>query len=103
MTGPEERIQRRIFARGRVQGVSYRASTAAEAERLAGETGAELRGWVRNLDDGSVEAVIAGPERAVLRLVAWCRQGPPAARVDELEVREEELDPALPAFGVRVG
>ena len=55
---------------------------------------------MRNLPDGAVEAVVAGPEEAVLALVAWCRRGPPAARVDELEVREEAVDPGLPSFGI---
>ncbi|HTL12417.1 MAG TPA: acylphosphatase [Bdellovibrionota bacterium] len=72
----------RARIRGRVQGVGYRASTAAEVERRGGE----VRGYVRNLPDGSVEAVFAGPSDAVDAMLEWCRSGPPMARVDAVEV-----------------
>ena len=67
---------------GRVQGVGYRESLRAEAE-AAGCTG-----WVRNRADGSVEAVIEGAAQAVADVVAWARRGPPAARVDRIQVGE---------------
>jgi acylphosphatase len=89
-------IQRHVWVSGRVQGVSFRASTVAEARRLGGE----LRGYVRNLEDGRVEAVLSGPQSEVLALVAWCRQGPPHAQVTRLEVREEPVDSSLPVFGI---
>lgn len=79
-----------------MQGVSYRASTHQQALRYPG-----LRGWVRNLDDGRVEAVFCGDSQAVLEMVAWCRQGPPEARVSRLEVDEEEPDASLEAFTIR--
>ena len=60
---------------GLVQGVYYRSSMVQEALRLG------LDGWVRNCRDGSVEAVVSGPQAKVQELVAWARQGPPAARV----------------------
>jgi acylphosphatase len=63
---------------GRVQGVGYRAWMVREARRLG------LSGWVRNRADGSVEAVIAGPEPAVQALLTACRRGPVAARVDRI-------------------
>ena len=63
---------------GRVQGVGYRAWMVREARRLG------LSGWVRNRPDGSVEAVIAGPEPAVQALLTACRRGPIAARVDRI-------------------
>ncbi|WP_043337638.1 acylphosphatase [Belnapia moabensis] len=63
---------------GRVQGVGYRAWMVREARRLG------LSGWVRNCLDGSVEAVIAGPEPAVQALLTACRRGPIAARVDRI-------------------
>lgn len=81
---------------GKVQGVYYRASAAAEAERLG------LAGWVRNRRDGTVEAVGEGSAEALQAFVAWCQRGPPMARVDHVEQHEEE--PAgLPAgaFDVR--
>lgn len=69
---------RRLRIEGRVQGVGYRAWMVREARRLG------LAGWVRNRADGSVEAVIAGPEPAVQALLTACRRGPIAARVDRI-------------------
>lgn len=71
---------------GRVQGVFYRAS-CAERARAAG-----LAGWVRNRPDGAVEAEFEGPPDRVGSIVAWCREGPRSARVDE--VRVTDLEPA---------
>jgi acylphosphatase len=73
----------RMRATGLVQGVFYRQSTAGEAARLG------LSGTVRNLSDGSVEVVAEGAREAVLALAAFCRRGPPSARVDGLEVTWE--------------
>ena len=67
---------------GRVQGVWYRAATREQAQRLA------LDGWVRNLEDGSVEVVAAGEPAAIGALCAWLWQGPRAARVDSVTVEE---------------
>lgn len=69
----------RVVIRGRVQGVGFRAWTVRRAQELG------VRGWVRNRRDGSVEALLDGPEDRVAALLALCRQGPPAARVDSLE------------------
>jgi acylphosphatase len=74
--------QRSLRIRGRVQGVFYRESARAEAERLG------LTGWVRNLPDGSVAAVAEGDEGPLQEFVAWCHRGPPAARVQSVEVTE---------------
>lgn len=84
-------IQRHLWISGKVQGVTYRASTRAQAERLG-----TIKGWVKNLPDGRVEAVFQGPEKEVLELLAWCRKGPPLARVTGMEIQEEEIDSSLP-------
>lgn len=84
-----------IRVRGRVQGVWFRASTRAEAERLG------VRGWVRNLADGSVEAHLQGPSPSVDALLAWCRLGPSGASVSEVELREAPVDDALSGFQIR--
>jgi acylphosphatase len=89
-----ERVRRRIRVRGRVQGVAFRWSTQAEARRLG------LDGWVRNLPDGSVEAVFEGPADAVARAEAFCGVGPPAARVDGVEAHDEAPE-GLAGFAVR--
>ena len=80
---------------GRVQGVYYRVSAQAEAERLG------LRGWVRNRRDGSVEATAEGTSEQVAAFEAWCRVGPPMARVAEVEVVIEEPVTLPEGFYVR--
>jgi len=75
-------IARRVVVHGRVQGVFFRDSCRRQAEA------SRVRGWVRNEPDGSVGALFEGPAHAVDAMVAWCRQGPPHARVERLEVTE---------------
>ncbi|MGY3615900.1 acylphosphatase [Bradyrhizobium sp. USDA 10063] len=70
---------RHVVIRGRVQGVGYRAWVEHQA-RLR-----QLDGWVRNRRDGRVEAVFAGPEVVVSEMIAACRRGPSAARVDAVD------------------
>jgi acylphosphatase len=77
-------VRRGVSVAGRVQGVWFRESCRDQA--LA----AGVAGWVRNLDDGRVEVVLEGPPAAVDEVVAWCRQGPPRARVDRVDVVDEE-------------
>jgi acylphosphatase len=89
-----ERVRRRLRVRGRVQGVAFRWSTRAEARRLG------VDGWVRNLPDGSVEAVLEGPADAVARAEAFCGVGPPAARVDGVDARDEAPE-GLAGFEIR--
>jgi acylphosphatase len=78
-------VVRHVTIRGRVQGVGYRAFVDHEA-RARG-----LEGWVRNLRDGSVEALFAGEEDIVTAMIATCRRGPSLARVDA--VQEEPGNP----------
>ena len=73
-----------VTVTGRVQGVGMRWSCATEAQR------AGVSGWVRNLPDGRVEAVLEGEDDAVDRVLRWLRTGPPAARVDDVTVRVAE-------------
>lgn len=75
----------RAIITGRVQGVSYRASTATEARRLG------VVGWVENRSDGSVELEAEGDDAKIAALLAWCENGPPLARVTN--VSSEELSP----------
>jgi len=79
-------IARRVTINGRVQGVGFRYVLADEARAR------KLCGWVRNRRDGSVEALIAGPEADVEALIAWARQGPPAARVTTVAVEPAAAD-----------
>lgn len=82
--GPTNTMKRvSIVAGGIVQGVCFRHYAQRKAEELG------LTGWVRNVPDGRIEAVIEGDDGAVDRMVKWFRQGPPGARVAEFNFREE--------------
>jgi acylphosphatase len=84
-----------LVVSGRVQGVFYRASTREVGETLG------LAGWVRNRYDGTVEAHVQGDPATVAAMVDWCRQGPPHARVDDLQVDDVPADPGLTEFRIR--
>ncbi len=80
---------------GRVQGVGFRESMRAVAQAL------DVRGWVRNLADGNVEAVLQGDEGSVEQLVAWCHNGPPGANVKYVAADLIESDEEFIAFSRR--
>lgn len=84
-----------LMIHGRVQGVWFRASTQEVAGQL------KIRGWVRNTPDGAVEAHIQGNDAAVDEMFAWCRQGPPGARVDSIDSTEVEPAEDFRAFSIR--
>jgi acylphosphatase len=90
-----EKTRAHLKIRGRVQGVYYRASMVREAQNLG------LTGWVRNCDDGSVEAVAEGMRGDIESLIAWSRRGPAGARVDKVEVQWEAPDHSFFGFVVR--
>jgi acylphosphatase len=73
-----------LVVTGRVQGVMFRDSCRREATRLG------AAGWVANDPDGSVRVVAEGDDAAVDALITWCRGGPPAARVEDVVVRETQ-------------
>lgn len=76
-----------VIVHGRVQGVGFRWATRTEAQRLG------LDGWVRNRDDGTVEAEVQGDAANVERMRAWLAAGPPGARVSSLQVTDAETAP----------
>jgi acylphosphatase len=80
---------------GRVQGVFFRASAAHEGLRLC------LAGRVENLPSGEVQAEVEGPEAAVDAFAAWCRVGPPGARVSDVKVRKGSYRGDLSGFVVK--
>lgn len=88
-------IRAHVLISGHVQGVFYRASTQRQANALG------LRGWVRNLPGGRVEALFEGEQATVERMLAWCRQGPPNAYVTDVDVRYEPFTGEFTSFGVR--
>ena len=84
-----------LFVSGRVQGVGFRAFTQREARRL------KLTGFVRNLADGRVEAVVEGPQKSVAALLAKLQRGPRAARVEKLDATDEPPAGDFESFEVR--
>jgi acylphosphatase len=80
-------IARHLVIHGRVQGVFYRGWSVETARGLG------LGGWVRNRRDGTVEMLVAGSDAAVEAMIARCREGPPAARVDRIEVEASDEAP----------
>jgi acylphosphatase len=81
----DDRQTLKVRIKGRVQGVSFRYWTLRQAERLG------LTGWVRNEDDGSVLALISGPQTAVLTMVERFWKGPSAASVSSVEMEPAAL------------
>ena len=86
--------RRRVLVYGLVQDVWFRATTAKQAVR------AGVHGWVRNLADGRVEAVLEGSANAVNEMIDFCSHGPEMARVDRIEVVEEDPE-NLEGFKIR--
>lgn len=91
----ETLIAKRLRIHGRVQGVGYRESMRREATRL------QLKGWVRNLADGTVEALIYGPAQDVERMTAWAKTGPRFAKVEYVDIETAD-SPDHPDFLIRI-
>jgi len=87
--------QANVVFSGGVQGVWFRAFTREQAQK------AGLTGWVRNLPNGSVEALFEGSESAIQGVIEKCRQGPPAASVENIETRWQEASGAFTTFEIR--
>lgn len=87
-------VARHVYFTGIVQGVYFRAHTRREALRLG------LKGWVRNLPDGRVEAWAEGDVASLDRLLEYCRTGIPAARVDGMEFRDADPTGDYPSFEI---
>ncbi len=96
MAGEAKKMVRahlRIY--GLVQGVFFRSTMKQVAYRLG------VTGWVRNLPDGSVEAVIEGPEDKVRKIIEWAHRGPPLARVERVEVTWEQYKGEFRDFRIK--
>ena len=87
--------QARVVFHGRVQGVWFRAFTSEQAKA------AQLTGWVRNLANGSVEALFAGDKDKIGDVIEKCRQGPPSALVEKTDVAWEQASGDFTSFKVR--
>ncbi|NIM92828.1 MAG: acylphosphatase [Anaerolineales bacterium] len=84
-----------VYITGRVQGVNFRYYTRQQANSLG------VKGWVRNLMDGRVEALFVGEGERVQRMIDWCHVGPRASQVDNVEVHWEEVSGEYHRFEVR--
>ena len=95
MAGSEgETIRRRVVVHGEVQGVFFRDTARREASRHG------VSGWVRNTQEGTVEAVFEGEPGAVERMVGFAEEGPPQAQVERVETFDEEVE-GLDGFTTR--
>ena len=83
-----------VYISGRVQGVFFRAETQNVA------TSFNLNGWVRNTEDGRVEALFEGEEENIDQMLLWCHKGPPAARVDRVIIEEESYQGNISGFRI---
>jgi len=81
-----------VFVEGRVQGVFFRSKTQKTANSY------NVKGWVKNLYDGRVEALFEGKEEDVERVVLWCHQGPVSSSVTRVEVKEEPFTGEFDSF-----
>jgi len=89
------KVRAHVFVSGRVQGIFFRSETRHEAKTHG------VKGWVRNLRDGGVEAVFEGEEEAVKELVEFCKRGSPGARVTRVDVKWESYTGEFKDFQIR--
>ena len=88
-------IRAHIFVSGRAQGVGFRLEMRWKARKLG------LYGFVQNLSDGRVEAVLEGEKEKVERLIEWAKRGPFLAKVDNIEIKEEEYKGEFDSFEIK--
>jgi len=89
---PKQRL--RLFVTGKVQGVFFRQTLKVMAKKN------DVFGWVKNLEDGRVEAVLEGDEDNISRLVEWARGGPANARVEDVNIHNEKFTSEFSSFDV---
>ena len=90
----ENSLEVHLFVRGQVQGVCFRMETQQKAFQLG------LSGWVRNLPNGDVEILAQGTKEKVDELIEWCHQGPPLAKVNEVQVNKAPINKNLKTFEI---
>lgn len=89
------KIRRHIYISGRVQGVGFRANARDKAQILG------VKGWIKNLHDGRVEAVVEGEQSSVNQMINYLKRGPSFARVENCEVKKENSKDNLHSFSIR--
>ena len=93
----KEHLRASVIIEGVVQGVFFRASTREEAMRLG------VGGWVRNLPDGTVQALFEGETKKVEEIIGWCHRGPAGASVNNVDIRWEPYQGEFKHFDIRYG
>ena len=83
-----------VYISGKVQGVGYRYSTVAQAQKLG------LTGWVKNLYDGRVEALFEGNKDTIDQMLLWCKQGPSMSYVTNVETYKKEYTGQFNDFSI---
>ncbi|MGM0445739.1 MAG: acylphosphatase [Bacillota bacterium] len=91
----DDKVRKHIFISGRVQGVGFRAFTRHNAQQLG------VNGWVKNLYDGRVEAVLEGNKNDVNQLEKKLKQGPRFANVDKINIENESYQGDLSSFSIQ--
>ena len=84
-----------VLISGRVQGVCFRASTKQKAEQLG------LKGWVKNTDEGCVEAVFQGNKNQIIEMINWCHHGPPLAKVEKVYIIKKQSVDIFENFSIK--
>ncbi len=93
----KEYLRAQVVIDGIVQGVFFRASARDEAIRIG------VGGWVRNLPDGTVQALFEGEKKKVEAIIAWCHKGPPGARVNNVQIFWEAYQGEFEIFAIHYG
>lgn len=88
-------IRKHCFFSGKVQGVFFRANTRDKAQKVG------VKGWVKNLKDGRVEAVFEGSKEKVEEVIEFCKNDQPHARVDSVDIEEEEPTGEFDSFSIK--
>jgi len=92
-----DHLRAQVIIHGIVQGVFFRGSTREEAIRIG------VGGWVRNLSDGTVQALFEGETKKVEEIIGWCHKGPPGARVNKVDIIWEPYKGEFKLFEIRHG
>ena len=84
-----------LIITGRVQGVWYRSYTKDKAQKIG------LTGWIRNLENGDVEAIFEGEEKAIEEMIVWCYSGSPLAEIDDIQTMYEKFSDEFEEFTIQ--
>jgi len=91
---PSRVVTSRIKISGSVQGVFFRRHAKAVADKLG------LVGWIKNIDDGSVETLVSGEKGSVEKFIEWCKKGPGLSKVKQIEVRKDKAGEVFSGFEI---